>query len=601
MPTKNAIQSDPTESIKSICKDIQSLIHELFRLHKTEGFYDAYLDCMQIHPLSEVLVETFHYLNSNPKNWVDLHSACLQYWDALFCEILKHESCSQPQSPVQKALNDKTFLHPAWQNSPIHALIKDSYHLTVQHALAWFNNRPESDNKIPKLQFYVKNLLSALSPTHIPWMNPEFLETTLNQWGENVWMGLKNYLEDQVNNKGYWNVKTTDLKAFSIGKNLATTPGKIIHQNDLMQLIQYAPATESVYQIPILFIPPWINKYYILDLSPENSLVRWLVHQGFTVYMISWVNPDAHLAHKQFEDYMLEGPIEALDVITKTARCPSVHMVGYCIGGTLLGCTLAYMKKTRNPRARSATYFMALLDFSSPGEMGVFIDEMQINRLDTLMEKKGYLDGRLLDTAFDMMRPNEIIWPYFVNHYLLGKPPSAHDLLYWNSDPTHLPSKMFSFYLHNMFLHNRLRQKNGIRLKNIPIDLKSITAPTFFLASENDHITPWKSVYLGTALQKSMCEFVLSASGHVGAILNAPSKMKHSYKINPAYGSKNTMPIDAEHWLKTATQQAGSWWPYWAAWLKKIDSETISARSLNGNPDLTLLEDAPGSYVLKRI
>lgn len=494
---------------------------------------------------------------------------------------------------------DKRFANQIWYDNPYFELLKRLYYLVRKYSLRLLYALEGIDHKTrQKMHFYIINFLNFFAPTNYIWANPEVIHAIIDTGGNNLLKGIKNYLEDLVLNDGRLNVRMTDTKAFKVGENLAVTPGKVIYQNELIQLIQYAPTTQNVQQIPVLFIPPWINKFYVLDLSPKNSLVKWLVDQGFTVFMISWVNPDQELAEKEFSDYMLQGPITAIDVITKQLQCEEVHMVGYCIGGTLLACTLAYMAAKNDHRAKTATFFMSLLNFSNPGEIGVFLDEPQLDALEIVMREKGYLNGRLLDIAFNTLRPNELIWPYFINNYLLGKPSRPFDLLYWNADSSNLPYKMYNFYLRNMYLHNKLRRPGGIMLNGVPIDLGKINIPTFFVASENDHITLWRSVFSGIHFLNGPTEFVLSESGHVRAVVNPPGDDKYGYSVNPDFKQTADFKVKSKEWREGANKHSGSWWPYWVEWLLKHDDKQIQAREINPQ---SVIEDAPGSYVQRRI
>ena len=490
---------------------------------------------------------------------------------------------------------DNRFQHPDWENKAYFNFVKRIYLLINKYVQDFIADIEELDRKeLEHLQLYVKNIMGAISPSNFFFANPELLRATFESGGERLLEGIKNFLDDLVNNNGNLGVSITDLSAFTVGQNIAITPGKVIYQNDLMQLIQYTPTTKEVYATPILFIPPWINKYYILDLTPEKSLVKWLLDQGFTVFMISWANPGPELFDKKFENYMLEGPLTAINVITSKLRCNSVHMAGYCIGGTLLSCTLAYMKRRYDKRAITGSYFTTLLDFSEPGELGVFIDEYQLNLIEQLMNAKGYLDGRLLNIAFHMLRPNDLIWPYFVNNYLLGQKPRAFDLFYWNSDSTNLVSEMYNFYLRNMYLYNNLRKPGGITLDNVSIDLKEIFIPVFFISTEKDHIAPWQSTYAGVHLHGGPVTFVLAGSGHIAGIVNPPHKNKYGYRIN------ENLVHTAKEWYETSEQHEGSWWPRWRDWLIQYDSNKIPARD-PGTSGFSIIEDAPGSYVKKRI
>lgn len=603
---------------QTIAKEIFDISQSLINIYKTEPLYQYPIDFLQFSHFCEIYYKMLADLAHDPLKSIKLQEDFFREFTGLYFSSMNHfwstfnkndntntknnaKANDNINSEISTHLtipkDDKRFANPLWDENPYFNLLKQSYYLMTDHSLRWLNSFSSIDRKTRlQLHFYVKNFLDYLCPANFISANPEVMQKILETGSENLLNGFKNFLQDLVQNKGRLNISKTNLKNFKVGENLAITAGKIIYQNDLMQLIQYLPTTAEVAQTPILFIPPWINKYYVLDLSPENSMVRWLVDQGFTVYMISWVNPNSRLSGKEFSDYMLEGPIQALDVITETAQCPSVHMVGYCIGGTLLGCTLAYMAKTGDKRAKSSTYFMSLLDFSNPGELGVFIDKPQLDVLDKIMSEKGYLDGRLLDTTFNMLRPNDLVWPYFINHYLLGKPLKPFDLLYWNADSTNLPYRMYSFYLRNMYLHNRLRKPNKISLAGVPIDLSEITLPSFFLASKTDHITLWKSVYAGIKLVSGDVDFVLTESGHVRGVINPPQLKKYSYFVNQHYQQKK--PTE---WLQGATEHQGSWWPYWKEWLESHDDGAKVPAKDPVKDQIPIIEDAPGSYVLKRL
>ena len=400
--------------------------------------------------------------------------------------------------------------------------------------------------------------------------------------------GLNALLQDLINNNGILQIKTCEPTAFTMGANIAATPGKIIYQNQLMQLIQYLPSTKTVYHKPILFIPPWINKYYILDISREKSMVSWLINAGFTVFMISWINPSARLAQKSWEDYLLEGPIAAVTTICRTLKCKSVHMVGYCIGGTLLACTLAYMRKLGDNRAASASYFTTMLDFSAPGAIGTFVDHSQVAVLNKITEARGVLAGSVVCLFFQLLRP-EHVWPYLLDRYLLKKTFPAFDLTYWNEDNCNIPHKMLAFYLQNMYLQNNLTVPNKIVINNVPIDLTTITTPAIFIAAEKDHIAPWQSVYSSALLHGGKVTFVLSAPGHVVGIINPPKHKKYSFKINPS------MHTTASAWQEHAETKSGSWWPFWHRWLLSHGNSRFPAIKRSIDP-ATILEDAPGSY-----
>jgi polyhydroxyalkanoate synthase subunit PhaC len=380
------------------------------------------------------------------------------------------------------------------------------------------------------------------------------------------------------------------MDAFRLGENIAVTPGKVIYQNDLLQLIQYNPTTKTVYKRPLLIMPPWINKYYILDLRPSNSFVKWAVGEGHTVFVVSWVNPDERLATKSFEDYMVEGPLAALDAMKAATGEKEANIIGYCLGGTLLASTLAYMAAKGDKRVKSATFFATMVDFSEAGELGVFIDEEQLASLDAMMREKGYLEGSAMATTFNMLRANDLIWSFVVNNYLLGKDPFPFDLLYWNADATRMPAAMHSFYLHKMYQENKLIERGGITLKGVPIDLKRIKLPVFILSSREDHIAPWKSTYAATQIYGGPVQFCLSASGHIAGVVNPPAAKKYCFWTS----AKKAPTPDA--WLANATQHPGSWWPQWGKWIAKHGGAKVPAR-IPGDGKLRPIEDAPGAYV----
>ena len=429
-----------------------------------------------------------------------------------------------------------------------------------------------------------------MAPSNFVLTNPEVLRTTIESGGENLVNGLKHMLEDLERGKGRLMIKMTDMEAFEVGRNIAVTPGKVIFQNDLHQLIQYDPTTPEVKRRPLLVIPPWINKYYILDLRPTNSFVRWAVSQGHTVFVVSWVNPDEHLAQKRFDDYMIEGPLAALDAIELATGESEANVIGYCLGGTLLAATLAYMAAKGDKRFTSATFFASMVDFNEAGELAVFIDEEQLASLEERMRKHGYLEGSEMATTFNMLRANDLIWSFVVNNYLLGKEPFPFDLLYWNSDSTRMPATMHSFYLRTMYQENKLVEAGGITLDGVPIDLRKIRTPSFILSTREDHIAPWKSTYTATQLYKGPVKFVLAASGHIAGVVNPPDQRKYGHCDNAK------LPKKPEDWLASATFHDGSWWPTWEKWVARHGGGMVPARK-PGDGRLEPIEDAPGSYV----
>jgi polyhydroxyalkanoate synthase len=499
------------------------------------------------------------------------------------------------QPVVSPAKEDKRFKDAAWNENVVFDYLKQSYLLTAR----WLQQTTRSvegldDKTAKKVDFYTRQFVDAMAPSNFVMTNPEVLRTTIESGGENLLRGLNNLLTDLERGHGSLSIRMTDPDAFRIGGNIAVTPGKVVYRNALMELIQYAPATESQHRRPLLIVPPWINKYYILDLRETNSLIKWTTEQGLTTFVISWVNPDEHLAKKSFEDYMIEGLLDALTAIEQATGEAEVNAVGYCLGGTLLACTLAYMAAKNDKRVHSATYLATLVDFSEVGEIAVFIDEEQIEALEQRMSRTGYLEGNAMATTFNMLRANDLIWSFVVSNYLLGKDPFPFDLLYWNSDATRMPAAMHSFYLRKMYQENRLIEAGGIELGGVPVDLRRIDTPSFIVATREDHIAPWRTVYAATQLYAGPVTFVLGASGHIAGIVNPPAAAKYNY------WASDRRPADPEEWLKGAQAKPGSWWPEWRAWLAPFAGDLVPAR-VPGSGKLKALADAPGTYVKVRI
>ncbi len=521
---------------------------------------------------------------------VDLWKEYMGVWQRSAECFFAGESCAIPPD-----LKDKRFKDPAWQQNAMFDLIRQTYQVTAQWLQGTVKNVKGMDEQTArKVDFYARQFIDALSPSNFLMTNPEVWKATLESNGENLVHGLTHLKEDLEHGAGKLNIRMTERDAFKIGTDLAITPGKVVYQNDLMQLIQYRPTTETVHQTPVLMVPAWINKFYILDLQPQNSLVKFLVDSGHTVFMISWVNPTEELAHKTFEDYLNEGPLEAMDAIEKITGEKQVNAVGYCLGGTLLALAIAYLRyRKRDARIASATFFTTMLDFSEPGDMAVFIDEDQLKNMEDRMAKKGYLEGSEMAMTFNMLRANDLIWSFVVNNYLLGKDPFPFDLLYWNGDSTRMPAAMHSFYLRNMYQENRLIRKLGLTLNKTPIDINTIHTPTFFLSTKDDHIAPWKSTYQGAKRMKGKTKFVLAASGHIAGVINPPTKQKYSYWTN------DTIVEDSDKWFEKAKENQGSWWPEWEQWLRGFSKKKLPART-HSVPGFKPIEDAPGSYVKVR-
>lgn len=489
--------------------------------------------------------------------------------------------------------SDKRFRDPEWEQNPVFDFIKQAYLITSRWAEGLVDQAQGVDEHTRhKAQFYVRQLASALAPTNFVATNPELLRETVRQNGENLVRGMKMLAEDIEAGKGSLKLRQTMPGNFRVGENLAATPGKVVFRNDLLELIQYEPTTPTVLKRPLLIVPPWINKFYILDLNPEKSFIKWAVGQGLTVFCVSWVNPDERQARKSFEDYMREGIFAALDAIEDATGEDKVTAIGYCVGGTLLSVTLAYMAATGDTRIDSATLFTTQVDFTHAGDLKVFVDEDQIRQIEDKMYARGYLEGSSMASAFNMLRPNDLIWPYVVNVYLKGETPFPFDLLYWNSDSTRMPAANHSFYLRNCYLENKLA-KGDMIIGGERLDLGKVTIPIYNLAAKEDHIAPAKSVFVGSKLFGGPVTYVLAGSGHIAGVINPAGKPKYQYWTNgPVEGT-------LEQWLSRATENPGSWWPHWIQWIEAQAPARVKARRPGGRK-LKPLGDAPGEYVRER-
>ena len=545
--------------------------------------------------IGSAFVELTSQIMQNPTKLVeaqmDLWQQYYMLWHNTTLRMMGEES-----EPVASPLRgDRRFRDEAWENNEVFDYIKQSYLLSSQ----WMQNLVHDvdgldDKTAQKVEFYTRQFADAISPTNFLMTNPEVLRTTIESGGENLLKGLQNLLGDLERGKGKLQIRMTDLDAFKIGENVATSEGSVVGRTPLMELQQYTPSTDKVAKRPLMIVPPWINKYYILDLRPENSFIKWAVDQGHTVFVLSWVNPDSELAEKSFEDYAKDGVLAALDMIEKATGESDVNAIGYCLGGTLLSSTLAYMAKTGDDRIKSATFFTTLMDFEKSGELSVFVDDEQIKSLENKMSKEGYLDGRDMSMSFNMLRANDLIWSFVVNNYMLGKDPFPFDLLYWNSDSTRMPKAMHSFYMRNMYNKNLLRESGGISILGEPIDLRDIKIPVYFLSTREDHIAPWQATYAGTQLMSGQVKFVLSASGHIAGVVNPPAAKKY------CYWTYNRTPENPDDWIAKAAQHDGSWWTDWQNWISRRSGGKVDARK-PGDGKLKVLGPAPGDYVKVRL
>jgi polyhydroxyalkanoate synthase len=567
--------------------DYYQRIMQLVILKKTNDNNKA-LDPFNI---SNAFAAMFTQLLSKPEKLMEYQMDFTHNYMKLLDNIT-HRFMGNDTPPLYKPVGkDNRFKDAAWEENAMFDFIKQSYLMTSDWMQHFVKNIEGLDSKTSqKIIFHTRQFLDALSPSNFVMTNPQVLKATLESNGENLVKGMENLLSDIESSKQMITITTSDSTAFEIGDNIAVTPGKIIYQNDLMQLIHYTPLRAENYSRPLLVMPPWINKYYILDLKKENSYVRWLLEQGYSVFMISWVNPDKSHAGKGFEDYMSEGPLAALDAIEAATGSTEVNVVGYCLGGTLLSATLSYMKSKNDRRIKSATLLTTLIDFSQAGELSLFVDDEQLRMVEERMEQDGFFDGCDMATTFNMLKANDMIWSFFINNYLLGKSPFPFDLLYWNADSTRLPAAMHSFYLRNMYRDNLLKEPCGITLKGTSIDVSKVDIPCYLLSTREDHIAPWKSTYLSTTLLGGDLTFVLAASGHIAGVVNHPGNNKYSYWTN------NTIPASAEEWLTAAEEHKGSWWENWHQWQQHYAGKMIAVVE----DRLPALEDAPGSYVKVR-
>jgi polyhydroxyalkanoate synthase subunit PhaC len=531
------------------------------------------------------------YWLSDPQRAFELQTSLGRAYLDLWAGAVKRMAGDQSEPVAAPDLKDKRFADPEWSQNQFFDFLKQAYLLTVQWGDRLVRDAAGVDEHTrKKAEFYVRQIANAISPSNFVLTNPELLRETLLSNAENLVRGMHMLSEDIKEGEGTLKIRQSDPSTFDVGRNLAVTPGKVVFQNDLMQLIQYEATTKQVMKTPLLVVPPWINKFYILDLTPEKSFIKWCVDQGITVFVLSWVNPDARLAQKSFEQYMREGVIEALDKIELATGEKQVNAVGYCVGGTLLSITLAYLAAKKKKRVKSATLFAAQVDFRNAGDLMVFVDEERIQQLETHMKQQGYLEASRMATTFNMLRSNDLIWPYVVNNYMRGKKPLPFDILYWNSDATRMPATNHSYYLRNCYLDNKL-SKGEMEIGGVTLDLHKVTVPIYNLATREDHIAPAKSVLYGSQFFGGPVKYVLAGSGHIAGVINPPSKPKYQY-----WTGEKPSGSDVESWLKTATEHPGSWWPDWLGWLKAQDKKMIPARKLGGGK-LKPTEAAPGSYV----
>lgn len=590
-PAQKAI--DENSNLEDLWQEIFQKTIDLSQSYYTYGIKTAEKQMTDDYGIHKAFTSLSEQLLSDPEK---LSNSTTQFWEEqlnLWEKWINSDPTVVKKPDIEKV--DSRFRSKLW-DTWLFDYVRNAYLLTAEHLQKTVNDIDSLEERTArKVKFFTKQYVDAMSPTNFAALNPDVLKATVDSNGGNLLSGLNNLLDDLKKGKGELAIKMVDPNAFELGKDVATTDGKVVYQNELMQLIQYQPTTKSVLETPLLIIPPWINKYYILDLTPRNSFIKWAIDQGHTVFVISWVNPDARHAHKTFDDYLVEGPLAALDVIDKRCKTNTTNLVGYCLGGTLTAVLLGWLKSNKQEkRVNSTTFFTSMIDFNEPGELGVFVDPEGVDALEKRMASKGYLEASEMASTFNMLRSNDLIWSFVVNNYLLGKDPVPFDLLFWNSDATRMPAKMHSYYLRNMYIHNKLRKPKGLTIAGRSIDLSTVTTPCYFISAKDDHIAPWKSTFSGAKLFGGKVRFVLGGSGHIAGIVNPPVANKYCFWAN------DELTHEAESWLQNADRFDGSWWSDWSVWISSQGSRTVNARKIRNNRT-NPFEDAPGSYAKLRL
>jgi polyhydroxyalkanoate synthase len=566
----------------------QKVMHEM--LERADGSTGPFSMASEMTDAAKLFSEIAQPWLAEPAKLVEAQAALFGDFMQLFSNTAKRAMGGEATPVAEPEPGDNRFNDPEWSRNPYFDFWKQAYLIATRWCEAMLDKTDGLDDRTrQRAGFYLKQLVSAFSPSNFPLTNPVVLRETFSSSGQNLVNGMANLVQDLGQSGDLLHISQTDVTAFEVGRNVATAPGKVIFQNDIIQLIQYAPTTEQVYERPLLIVPPWINKFYILDLGPQKSFIRFAVSKGFTVFVVSWVNPDKRLAHKTFEDYMTEGVLAATDAVKRETGVEKVNVIGYCVGGTLLGTTLAYLAARGEDPYSSATFFAAQVDFTKAGDLLIFIDDAQLKTLEEMMAERGYLDGARMATVFNMLRPKDLIWPYIVNNYMLGKKPFPFDLLFWNQDSTRLPAANHKFYLREFYHENKLA-KGQMTIGNVKLDLGKVKVPIYELCAKEDHIAPAKSVFIGSRLFGGPVTYVLAGSGHIAGVINPPGdKVKYQYWTN----DKRAATLEA--WFEGATEHPGSWWPHYADWLAKYSGDKVAPRTPGST--LGVIEDAPGSYV----
>lgn len=574
--------------VDSVCELQKAMVEDFFDQLQSDEAHDALVDTT-----TECCHSLFSGVSHNPSRVAEQQ---INFWQSQLqlCGNFVRRCMGESVEPViRPRTSDRRFIDPQWNDDLLFDFIKQSYLLTADHALRAVSDlQGIAPRHRDRLCYYMRQLVNALAPTNFAVTNPEVLRKTVATNGDNLLRGLRMMVEDKKKSADFLNVCMSPPNAFEVGVNIAATPGAVVAENTMMQLIQYQPVTAQVRKTPVLIIPSWVNKYYILDLTPQNSFVQWLLEQGHTVFILSWVNPDASYRTVRFADYLTQGPLAALDIIERLTGERQVAGVGYCLGGILLAAALAYTDGGQEKRFASATYLAASTDFSDPGDIGIFIDETLVASVERQMHRQGYFDGRLLATGFNLLKENDLFWNYYVINYLKGERPAAFDLLHWNSDSTNVPEATHRFIMRELHLNNGLMKPGAIVLNGRAIDLGEISTPTYVLATDKDHIARWPSCYAATQVQGGEVRFVLAGSGHIAGVINPPQAQKYYHYLNPE------TPAHAGQWLDRAFKVEGSWWPDWQRWQERFAGDWVPARV----PDsAAIIEPAPGRYVRDRL
>ncbi|MBU24568.1 MAG: class I poly(R)-hydroxyalkanoic acid synthase [Gammaproteobacteria bacterium] len=573
MTTKN--QKVPKNLFESMNTENKRFLQSLIRSEDTAEIVNNLTDLW-----SHLVMQPW----TNPQGWLEMINKYQQDQFEIWTDLMNGTVNFQ-------APKDRRFDSDEWSKLPAFNFIKQSYLLTADLLRKSTDAIPLDEKERVKLKFYTQYFIDAMSPSNFINLNPDVITEAMKTDGQSLIDGLQNLLSDLEKGR----ITMTDESAFTLGENIGVSRGSVVFRNHLFELIQYRPTTENVYQRPLLIVPPCINKFYILDLQPQNSFVKWCVDQGNTVFLISWVNTTPEYSHVDWDDYVQDGVFEATRIVKEITDEKKLNAVAWCIGGTILASALAVMQKRLDQSVGSVTLLTTLLDFAEPGDLGVFLDKEEVDFRATQIAKEGVMSGKNLSLGFNMIRSNELIWSYFVNNYLKGKMPPPFDLLYWNSDPTNLPAAMYNTYVSEMYIKNNLAKPRGFTCCGEPVELNKIKIPMYFFSAIDDHIAPWKSTFSGTELLGGSLKFVLGGSGHIAGVINPPAKNKRNYWTNGELGQ------GPDHWFETATDHLGSWWTHWHEWLNEQDDRQVPARQIEIDGEYKEIVPAPGDYVRVRL